>query len=110
MRFYWLVLGVLGVWRITHLLHAEDGPWDGLVRLRRRLGAGFIGSLLDCFNCSSLWIAFPVSFTIVDGWPERLLLWQAISGGAILLNRLAERLAAAPAASFMEDEDVVLRE
>ena len=41
MRFYWLALGILAVWRVTHLLHAEDGPWDVLYRLRRRLGDGF---------------------------------------------------------------------
>ena len=52
-----LVLGILGVWRITHLLQAEDGPWDVIVRLRRAAGDGFWGSLLDCFYCLSLWIA-----------------------------------------------------
>ena len=38
MRFYDLILGILGVWRITHLLQAEDGPWDLVVQLRRALG------------------------------------------------------------------------
>ena len=41
MSYYWLVLGSLCVWRVTHLLHAEDGPWDLVVRLRRLAGAGF---------------------------------------------------------------------
>ena len=28
MDLYWLVLGALAVWRLTHLLQAEDGPAD----------------------------------------------------------------------------------
>ena len=47
MRFYDLILGILGVWRITHLLQAEDGPWDLVVQLRRALGNRFWGRLLD---------------------------------------------------------------
>ena len=40
MRFYSFLLGILSVWRITHLLQAEDGPWAVVVRLRRRAGTG----------------------------------------------------------------------
>ena len=54
MDIYDLVLGTLAVWRITHLLQAEDGPWDVVVRLRRRTGTGFWGQLLDCFYCLSV--------------------------------------------------------
>jgi hypothetical protein len=36
-------LAALCAWRITHLLQAEDGPWDFVVRLRRRAGTGFWG-------------------------------------------------------------------
>ena len=46
---YRFSLGTLCVWRITHLLDAEDGPWDVVVRLRRRAAEGFWGQLLDCF-------------------------------------------------------------
>mgnify|MGYP006951278468 CR=1 FL=1 len=35
---YLLMLGILGVWRITHLLNAEDGPGNIFVRLRRLAG------------------------------------------------------------------------
>jgi hypothetical protein len=53
MYFYRLLLGILAVWRITHLLNAEDGPWEVVVRLRRIAGEGFWGQLLDCFYCLS---------------------------------------------------------
>jgi hypothetical protein len=85
---YRLVLGVLVVWRVTHLLFAEDGPWDAVIRLRRRAGAGVWGTLLDCFYCLSLWIAAPLALLLGAGWVERLLLWPALSAGAILLERL----------------------
>lgn len=103
MRFYWLTIGILGVWRITHLLAAEDGPFDVVVRLRRRAGAGFWGSLLDCFYCLSLWVAVPFAWFLGEDWKERALLWPALSGAAILLERLTERKQTPPA--FFEDEE-----
>ena len=91
MEFYRLLLGVLVVWRVTHLLFGEDGPWDVVIRLRRRAGAGVVGRLLDCFLCLSLWIAAPLAMLLGGGWTERLLLWPALSAGAILLERVTSR-------------------
>lgn len=88
---YDLLLGVLAVWRITHLLQAEDGPWDVVVRLRARAGDGFWGALMDCFYCLSLWIALPFALLFGAGWIEQALLWPALSGGAILLERATAR-------------------
>jgi hypothetical protein len=113
MRFYWLVLGILGVWRIVHLLNAEDGPWRLLVRLRGLAGDGFWGGLLDCFYCLSLWVAVPFAYFLSDRWKDRLLLWPALSGGAILLERLTSREEQPPGAVYSEDkeeEDVLRKE
>jgi hypothetical protein len=41
--FYWFVVGALATWRVSHLLHAEDGPWNAVVRLRAAAGGGFLG-------------------------------------------------------------------
>ena len=101
MRFYWLTLGTLGVWRVTHLLNAEDGPAGLLVRLRRMAVSGVWGSLLDCFYCLSVWIAVPFAFLLGENWRERLLLWPAMSAWAILL----ERLNAPPPATYFEDRE-----
>jgi hypothetical protein len=111
-KFYWAVLGVLCVWRMTHLLQAEDGPWNVVVRLRRSVGNGFWGSLLDCFYCLSLWIAVPVALTAGQGWRERLLLWPALSGAAILLERVTAVRTAPASGIYVEDEEVddVLRQ
>ena len=56
-RTLWFVLGVLAVWRMTHLLHLEHGPWGAIARARaaaERLG---LGDLVHCFFCLSLWVA-----------------------------------------------------
>lgn len=113
MDFYWLLLATLSAWRITHLLQAEDGPWELMARLRRRAGANFWGALLDCFYCLSLWIAAPLAFVIGENWRERLLLWPALSAGAILLERISRREASAPPAIYFEDQEnehVLLRQ
>jgi hypothetical protein len=97
---------------MTHLLHAEDGPWDAIVRVRRGVGNGFWGGLLDCFYCLSLWIAVPVALLVGQGWQERLLLWPALSGAAILLERGTAARNDPPQAIYVEDEEVddVLRQ
>lgn len=113
MSLYWFPLGVLAVWRVTHLLNAEDGPWGLVVRMRRWAGTGIFGSLMDCFQCLSLWVAIPFTFLLGGGWKECLLLWLALSAGAILAERLTSRgPAAVPPAHYEEDsggEDGMLR-
>lgn len=39
-------------------------------------------------------------------WKERLLLWLALSGGAILLHRATERDETVPPAIYYEDPEV----
>jgi hypothetical protein len=103
MQIYWLALGVLSTWRITHLLQAEDGPGAILAKARRALGSGFWGQLADCFYCLSLWLALPLAWTIGHDIRERLFLWPALSAGAILLERLGK--AEPPPAAYFEDKE-----
>ena len=112
MNFYLFVLGVFSVWRLTHLLHAEDGPWDLLARLRSRAGNGAWASLLDCFYCLSLWTAAPIAFLIGGTWRHMVILWLALSAGAILIDDLFSRKQSRPKVYYIEDKetpDVVLR-
>lgn len=88
--FQFLILSLV-VWRFTHLLAKEDGPWDGVVRFRKLFGQGFFGSLLDCFYCLSLWIALPLGLWAGQALPEKLLLWFAFSGSACLLEKFTEK-------------------
>jgi hypothetical protein len=86
----------LAVWRVTHLLHAENGPWDLLARLRRRLGSGLLGSVLNCFYCLSVWVAAPFVPWVTCDLAGGLVVWAALSGAAIALERLGERLGDRP--------------
>lgn len=50
---------------------------------------------MDCFYCLSLWVALPFAAWLVGAWSARVVVWLALSGGAILLERMT-RGAAAP--------------
>ncbi len=108
MRFYALLLGTLGVWRVTHLLHAEDGPWDVFSHMRRRLTAGVLSAIFSCFYCLSLWVAVPFALVIASGenagLAETLLLWPALSAGAIVIERLT-LIEDVPTATYREDPE-----
>lgn len=83
-----LAVGVLATWRLTHFVVAEDGPWNLVAHLRRMAGTGFMGQLMDCFYCCSIWIALPTALWLGDDWLSRVVAWPALSGGAILLERV----------------------
>ena len=98
---YRLVLGVLVTWRATHLLHAEDGPWRILVRLRGALArSGMLRQLAECFYCLSLWVAAPFAYLLGETWTERLLLVPALSAAAIFLEHLMKQ---PPMPAYIED-------
>jgi hypothetical protein len=106
MRF---VLAILATWRVTHLLANEDGPADIIFRLRRRFGEGMIGSLMDCFNCLSIWVAAPLALFVSTTPLTWAVSWLALSGGACLLERHAGHSGAAPESPDMEEKHDVLR-
>lgn len=104
----WLVAGVLAVWRITHLLALEDGPFDAVLRLRRALGNSGLGHLMDCFYCLSLWVALVaalgiVALTTLPTPGAVVLLWPALSGGALLLQRATQQADTPPDPGSKED-------
>lgn len=85
------VVAVLATWRVTHLLAHEDGPADIVVRVRVRLGRSFLGSLMDCFYCLSLWIAAPFALYLSRLPLAWLFNWLALSGAACILERRFSR-------------------
>ena len=101
MKFYWLTLGTLAVWRVTHFLQAEDGPWEVVVRLRLAVGNNFVGNLIDCFYCLSLWVSAPFAWRLGESWGERVLLWLSFSAGASLLEKFSSPRP--PPAPYVED-------
>lgn len=88
----WLrfVLAALACWRLSALLAYDDGPWDLGLRLRRAAGHGTLGQLLDCYRCTSLWVAAPLALAVGHTLVDWLLAWLALSGAACLLDRLGQ--------------------
>jgi hypothetical protein len=103
-----LAVGAAAVWRVTHLLHAEGGPWDAFARLRSLAGKGAWKKILDCFYCLSVWVAAPFAAAIGADWKAQVLLWPAFSGAAILLERITTRGRQKPAvAEWYEEPETV---
>jgi hypothetical protein len=103
LSWFWFIVAALAVWRVTHLIAAEDGPGALVARLRAAVGNGFWGSMLDCFHCLSLWVALPFAWALGAGWGERVVSWLALSGAACLFERLGAR--PDPPAVFFEGEE-----
>ena len=108
MNFYWLILGVLAVWRISYLLASESGPWGAIELFRHQLGNGFWRELLSCLYCVSVWVALPFAFLLGESWKQRLMLWPALSAGAIIVERCIHR-EKTEAAAYIEDREVQVR-
>jgi hypothetical protein len=79
-------VAVLATWRLTHLLVREDGPADAIVRTREWLGESQLGALMDCFYCTSMWVAIPFAFFAAKRPAGRLAAWLALSGAACLID------------------------
>jgi hypothetical protein len=90
------VVAVLATWRVSHLAAREDGPFDIIVRVRARLGAGPLGRLMDCPYCLSLWVAAPFAFAFGSSVTAWVAAWLAVSGGACLAERLTDRTLGSP--------------
>jgi len=82
-----IALAALATWRVTHLLAEEDGPFDAIVRLRARVRRPWLGELMDCFYCLSLWAAAPVAVAATQRRRDVPITLLALSGAACLLER-----------------------
>ena len=64
-----------------------------LSRIRGALHYATLKKLASCFYCLSIWVAMPFSLFLKGDVVETLVGWLALSGGAILLERVTrERL------------------
>jgi hypothetical protein len=95
----------LATWRLAHLLHAEDGPWQCVARLRRGLNARQVG-VLECFLCASVWTALPAALLVSTGRRQFLFAWPALSAAAVLIERAAFPGAFLDVPEFSEDEEI----
>lgn len=82
-----LIVGILATWRLSALLFYDTGPFGVFQHLRELAeGRAFIGDLLGCFWCVSVWVGLACAAAILCGY-WWVLLPFALSGGAVLLSR-----------------------
>jgi hypothetical protein len=86
----YLVL-VLVVWRLTHLISLEDGPFDLIIKLRKTLGNNFLGKLMDCFYCSSVWLGLACASYAGNTLSEVAILTLYYSAAALLLEKITNK-------------------
>ena len=91
-QYFRFLVAAFATWRVSHLLAYEDGPGDVIVDLRARLGDTWAGALMDCFGCTSIWVAAPLSCFATHRRHERLPTWLALSGAAMLLETLSNHV------------------
>lgn len=82
---------VVVIWRLTHLISAEDGPFDLIIKLRKLLGNSFFGQLMDCFYCLSIWIGLLGALYEAHGVMESIILTLYYSGASLLLEKLTNK-------------------
>jgi hypothetical protein len=82
---------VIVVWRLTHLVSAEDGPFDLIIKTRKLAGNSFFGKLMDCFYCLSIWIGLLVAWYAGKNAEEIVILCLYYSGASILLEKITNK-------------------
>lgn len=83
-----MILTVLGTYWLTLALTQEDGPFGVFYKLRRLKALG----VLQCFTCSSLWVAAVLSLLVASNFLEWVLYTLASAGGAAIIYEVVERL------------------
>jgi len=94
----------LATWRISSLLHSEDGPWDVMKKLRKFFGIihdedgepiafPSLLSWMDCFWCVCLFVGLLISTiwcimrTDVPECQEWFVIWMGSSAVSILVEK-----------------------
>ena len=85
------IIILLAVWRLTHLIQAEDGPFEIIYRIRKFVGDGFFGKLMYCFYCVSIWIAAIPGIYFGNNLIWKIIFTFAFSGGTILLEKFTNK-------------------
>ncbi len=91
-----VIISGLAVWRFTYMIQEEKGPLGIFSRLQawtwqRPFRYGGFKEGLQCFNCTSVWLAFfPALFLASSVWVF-FVYWFAISGIAMFFSRFYDK-------------------
>lgn len=88
------IITTLAVWRLTYLVTSEKGPADVFlnVRLWAEKHSRFVSDLLSCVYCTSIWVSLGFTVLFLVDWRQAVVLWLALSGGAILIEETRRRI------------------
>ena len=100
---FYFFISALAVWRLTHLLAKEDGPFDFIFLLRKKISHPVLAKLVDCFYCLSIWVALPFGIWLGPTWVLKIIYWFALSGAACLLEQLTTKHQASDVSEYHED-------
>ncbi len=84
------LLAALATWRLSFMLVREAGPGNVWVSMRTWAGSGFLGRLLKCVKCVSVWVAIPFAFFVGGSRIELLVTWWALSGVSALIDEFTK--------------------
>jgi hypothetical protein len=87
------LLALLGVYRLSHMIAIEDGPFDAFAEMRGKAGQRhWIGRGLHCPLCISFWLALGMAGGLVLSglvfWGLIWLIWLGLAGGCLVIHRL----------------------
>ena len=82
-----LFLSALAVWRICMLLSIESGPFDVFYKMRLKFKNKFLGNLLNCIQCLSIWIAIPFSLWIGKSFMGIVVVWLGLSSIVCIIEK-----------------------
>ena len=85
---FWLLISILTVWRLTSMLCYEAGPFDLLSKIRKIFYKVGLGKLIDCFHCTSVWISLICTIAVYKPHAESLFLFLAIAAGASIIEKI----------------------
>jgi hypothetical protein len=86
-----LILLALAVYRVSHMITREDGPFDLFSTWRDYVGqANWIGRGLHCILCVSYWLSTAAFFWTFEtvGILAALIYWHAVAGCVLILQKL----------------------
>ena len=86
-NWFWLVIAILSVWRITSFICYEAGPFNMLTRFRKVMYKVHLGSVVECFHCMGFWVAVVAALFIFEPGIVSIFEILAISGGASIIER-----------------------
>lgn len=87
-----LLIGPIVIWRMTHMMQEENGPFAVFARIRAFIAShtsdrvGGVNEGYNCFKCLSVWLSMLYAVGLSDSFAQWVAITFFLSGIAIFLN------------------------